>query len=42
MPKINKYRDNSNDRMFKITHRLSVIINYIQLVLLAIIAAGYY
>ena len=42
MPKINKYRDNSNNRMFKITHRLSVIINYIQLVLLAIIASGYY
>ena len=42
MPKINKYRDNSNERMFKITHRLSVVINYAQLILLAIIASGYY
>jgi len=42
MPKINKYRDNSNERMFKITHRLSVVINYVQLILLAIIASGYY
>ena len=42
MPKINKYRDNSNERMFKITHRLSVVINYAQLILLAIVASGYY
>ena len=42
MPKINKYRDNSNERMFKITHRLSVLINYAQLILLAIVASGYY
>ena len=42
MPKINKYRDNSNERMFKISHRLSVVINYAQLILLAIIASGYY
>ena len=42
MPKINKYRDNSNESMFKITHRLSVVINYVQLILLAIIASGYY
>ena len=42
MPKINKYRDSSNERMFKITHRLSVVINYAQLLLLAIIASGYY
>ena len=42
MPKINKYRDNSNERMFNITHRLSVVINYAQLILLAIIASGYY
>ena len=42
MPKINKYRDSSNERMFKITHRLSVVINYAQLILLAIIASGYY
>ena len=42
MPKINKYRDSSNERMFKITHRLSVVINYAQLIMLAIIASGYY
>ena len=42
LPKINKYRDNSNESMFKITHRLSVVINYAQLILLAIIASGYY
>ena len=42
MPKINKYRDNSNERMFKITHRFSVVINYAQLILLAIVASGYY
>ena len=42
MPKINKYRDNSNESMFKITHRLSVVINYAQLILLTIIASGYY
>ena len=42
MPKINKYRDNSNERMFKITQRLSVVINYAQLILLAMIASGYY
>ena len=42
MPKINKYRDNSNERMFKISHRLSVVINYAQLILLATIASGYY
>ena len=42
MPKINKYRDSSNERMFKITHRLSVVINYAQLILLAFIASGYY
>ena len=42
MPKINKYRDNSNESMFKITHRLSVVINYAQLILLAIVASGYY
>ena len=42
MPKINKYRDNSDERMFKITHRLSVLINYAQLILLAIVASGYY
>ena len=42
MPKINKYRDDSNEKMFKLSHRLSVVINYAQLILLAIIASGYY
>lgn len=42
MPLINKYRDSSNDRMFNIFHRFSVIINFVQLILLTIVASGYY
>lgn len=42
MPNINKYRDSSNDKMFNIFHRFSVIINFVQLILLAIVASGYY
>ena len=42
MPLINKYRDSSNDRMFNIFHRFSVIINFVQLMLLTIVASGYY
>ncbi len=42
MPNINKYRDASNDKMFNILHRFSVIINFVQLILLAIVASGYY
>ena len=42
MPNINKYRDSSNDRMFNILHKSSVVINFVQLILLTIVASGYY
>jgi ABC-type transport system involved in cytochrome bd biosynthesis fused ATPase/permease subunit len=42
MPKINKYRDSENHKMFKIFHRTSVLINFVQLILLGTIAIGYY
>jgi ABC-type transport system involved in cytochrome bd biosynthesis fused ATPase/permease subunit len=42
MPKINSYKDKTNHKMFKLTHRLSVVINFIQLILLGLIAVGYY
>ena len=37
MPMINKFRDNDEDKKFKISHLISVIINFIQLVFLVII-----
>ena len=37
MPMINKFRDNNEDKNFKISHFLSVIINFIQLIFLVII-----
>ncbi len=37
MPMINKFRDNNEDKKFKISHFISVIINFIQLILLVII-----
>ena len=37
MPMINKFRDNNEDKKFKISHFISVIINFIQLVFLVII-----
>ena len=37
MPMINKFRDNSEDKKFKISHFISVIINFIQLIFLVII-----
>ena len=37
MPMINKFRDNNEDKKFKISHFISVIINFIQLIFLAII-----
>ena len=37
MPMINKYRDNNEDKKFKISHFVSVIINFIQLIFLMII-----
>ena len=37
MPMINKYRDNNEDKKFKISHFISVIINFVQLIFLVII-----
>ena len=37
MPMINKYRDNNEDKKFKISHFISVVINFIQLIFLVIV-----
>tara|TARA_B100001057_G_scaffold315533_1_gene315643 strand:+ start:113 stop:502 length:390 start_codon:yes stop_codon:yes gene_type:complete len=37
MPLINKYRDEKKDKKFKYSHFLSVIINFVQILLLLII-----
>ena len=37
MPLINKYRDNKEDKKFKYSHFLSVVINFIQMIFLIII-----
>ena len=37
MPMINKFRDNNDDKKFKISHFISVIINFVQLIFLVII-----
>ena len=37
MPMINKFRDNNEDKKFKVSHFISVIINFIQLIFLVII-----
>ena len=37
MPLINKYRDNNQDKKFKLLHFISVIINFLQIVFLIII-----
>ena len=37
MPLINKYRDEKKDKLFKYSHFLSVIINFIQILFLLII-----
>ena len=37
MPMINKFRDNHEDKKFKLSHFISVIINFIQLIFLVII-----
>ncbi|OUV88155.1 MAG: hypothetical protein CBC96_00745 [Pelagibacteraceae bacterium TMED136] len=37
MPKINQYKDQKNERAFKISHFVSVIINFSQLIALGII-----
>ena len=37
MPLINKYRDNNEDKKFKLSHFISVVINFLQMVLLIIV-----
>ena len=37
MPLINKYRDNNQDKKFKFSHFISVVINFLQMVLLILI-----
>ena len=37
MPLINNYRDNNQDKKFKLYHFISVVINFLQIVLLFII-----
>ena len=37
MPLINKYRDENQDKKFKYSHFLSVVINFVQIILLMII-----
>ena len=37
MPKINKYKDQQNEKGFKISHLISVIINFMQLIALGFV-----
>ena len=37
MPLINKYRDNNEDKKFKLSHFISVVVNFLQMILLIII-----
>ena len=37
MPKINKYKDQGNETAFKISHSISVIINFVQLIALGFV-----
>ena len=37
MPLINNYRDNNQDKKFKLYHFISVVINFLQMILLIII-----
>ena len=39
MPKINKLKDERNEKAFKISHFISVVINFAQLVMLGIVLA---
>ena len=39
MPKINKLKDERNEKAFKISHFISVVINFVQLVMLGIVLA---
>ena len=37
MPLINKYRDNNQDKKFKFSHFISVVINFLQMIFLIVI-----
>ncbi len=37
MPLINKYRDEKQDKKFKFSHSMSVIINFVQMILLVLL-----
>ena len=37
MPLINRYRDNNQDKKFKVSHFISVVINFLQIIFLIII-----
>lgn len=37
MPAINKFKDNNNEKMFKLSHLLSVVINFAQLIMLGVV-----
>tara|TARA_A100001015_G_scaffold307421_1_gene403302 strand:- start:1070 stop:1459 length:390 start_codon:yes stop_codon:yes gene_type:complete len=37
MPKINKYKDQQNEKAFKISHFISAVINFMQLIALSIV-----
>ena len=39
MPKINKLKDERNEKAFKISHFISVVINFAQLIMLGIVLA---
>ena len=42
MPMINKFRDENQDKKFKYTHAISVIFNFIQILILLFIMFRYY
>ena len=37
MPLINKFRDTNQDKKFKYSHSISVVINFVQMILLVLI-----
>ena len=42
MPMINKFRDENQDKKFKYSHLISVIFNFIQILILIVILFNYY
>lgn len=37
MPKINKFKDDRNEKAFKVSHFTSVVINFAQLIMLGVV-----